>query len=71
MKTHMKEFGNTGEVTGKVALGPFRYTLATPGDEDVLGQAGVGVGHFHIGKLDSTLREFFDQVYQFPSCNCV
>lgn len=67
-EAHMEELGNTGEVAGEIPLCLFRYTFATPGNENVLRQSGIGVCHFDIGKLDSTFRKLLNEICQLPVC---
>lgn len=55
-------------MAGKVTFGPFRDTFTAPPNEDVLGQARVGIYHLYIGKLNSSLRELFNEILQFTIC---
>ena len=48
----------------EVALGPLWNSLAAPSNEDILGQSGIWVFDFEIGKLDPSVGEFVDQVNQ-------
>lgn len=58
----MEDFGDRGEVAGKVALGPLGNTSAAPRDEDILGKPSVGVLDLHICELYSALVEILDQL---------
>lgn len=68
MVSYMKELGNTGQMTGEVALCPLGNTLTAPCDQYILREAGVGVNDFDVGELNTTLGEFFDKVVQFTIC---
>ena len=64
----MEDFGDGGEMAREVALGPLGDAAATPSDEDVLGQGGIGILDFDKGKLDAALAEFFDQLGELTIC---
>lgn len=55
----------------EVSLGAFRYAATAPGDEDIFGEAGVGVFHLDEGILDTAFAEVLDQVGQFSIWNKV
>lgn len=64
----MEQLGHSGHMAGEVSLGPLRHAFAAPGNEGILGEAGVGVLNFEEGKLDSSIREFVYQVDYFTLC---
>ena len=52
-------------MAGEISLGAFRYALATPCDEHILGKPGIGIPDFDKGKLHFPLRKFVDEIEQF------
>lgn len=55
----MKNLGDSGKMTCKVALGALWDASAAPRDEDVFGKAGVWVFDSDKSELDATFAEFF------------
>lgn len=60
----MQELRHASEVACEVALGSFRYSFTTPGDEYVLWQSSVRVRDLDICELNAPLRELLDEVQE-------
>lgn len=68
MLTYLEELGDCREMAGEVALGPLRHTLSTPSNQNVLGQARVGILDLEKAELNLALREFVNEIGQFTVC---
>jgi len=58
----MEQLGDGAAVCVEVALCPLGNALTTPGDQDALGEARVGVLQLGKGELDATVREVFEKL---------
>jgi hypothetical protein len=58
----MEELGDGSQMTSEIAFSPFRHSLSTPADENVLRETGVRIPDFEKGKLNFALREILNQI---------
>ena len=67
-RTHMQQLRHGGQVARKVAFRSLWHAFATPSNEGVLRQAGVGILDSEESKLHPAIRELLYQVVYFTLC---
>ena len=56
----VENFGDSSKVACKISLRALRYATTTPGNQDVFGEAGIGILDFQVGELDAAFVKVFN-----------
>jgi hypothetical protein len=64
----VKNLGDSGNMAGEVALGSLRDAATAPGDQDILGKAGVWVFDSGECELDAAFAKFLGKLGEITLC---